>query len=83
MSYLTPVDEKEKEDLGWSCWYLSELLHWNELGLLPLRQDTDIENYCSFLGSSEIASWFKDVVVLVHGPAGCVTSFGYTRREKE
>lgn len=79
MSYITPVEEKKEEELAWSTWYLSELLQWNKLGLLPIREDTDIENYCSFHGSYEIANWFKDVVVLVHGPAGCVTSFGSTR----
>jgi nitrogenase molybdenum-cofactor synthesis protein NifE len=62
-----------------SIWYLSELLQWSELGLLPVRDNMDIEYYCSFLGAYEVASFFQGVATLVHGPSGCVESFNLTR----
>lgn len=62
-----------------SVWRLSELQQWSKLGLLPSKRNMDIEYYCSFLGAYEIASGFRDVAVLVHGPSGCVESFQTTR----
>ncbi len=79
MTFISRPENIETPDNKLSIWYLSELLTWSELGLLPTSRNMDIEYYCSFLGAYEIASYFQGIAVLVHGPSGCVESFNSTR----
>ncbi|MFZ3090602.1 MAG: nitrogenase component 1 [Nitrospirota bacterium] len=79
MAFIDRSESKNPAEKRMSVWYLSELLQWSKLGLLPARNNMDIEYYCSFLGAYEIASCFQGVATLVHGPSGCVESFNSTR----
>ncbi|NIR48621.1 hypothetical protein GWO43_09295 [candidate division KSB1 bacterium] len=77
MAFLDRYGDKESK---FSRWKLSELVSWNERNLLPTYQNQDIENYCTFHGALDVLSWFApDVATLVHGSAGCVTSFSSSR----
>lgn len=71
--------EKINKDKEVSVWYMSELLKWHELGLLPAKNNQDIEYYCSFSGAYDVASGFQGMITLVHGPSGCVESFTMNR----
>lgn len=62
-----------------SVWKLSELLTWQDLGFIPNTDNTDVENYCSFMGAYEICSMFRGVIPVVHGSVGCVSSYYATR----
>ena len=63
----------------YSCWRLSELREWFDLGFIGVSEAQDVENYCGFIGAYDVLSWFRDVIPLVHGPVGCVASFSATR----
>lgn len=79
MAFTYRPEYKDPAKRRLSIWYLSELLQWLEIGLLPIRDNMDVEYYCSFLGAYEVASYFQGIATLVHGPSGCVESFNSTR----
>lgn len=62
-----------------SMWNLSELLTWSDFNFIDNSDQTDVENYCSFIGAYDICTMFRGVVPVVHGPLSCVSSYYSTR----
>ncbi len=62
-----------------SIWNIRELLTWLDLNFLPNTDNSDVENYCSFIGAYEVFSMFRGIVPIVHGPVGCISSYYSTR----
>ncbi len=55
---------------------LKDLNSQNKEGLLPQHESQDIEQICAFTGALDILSFFTpDVLILVHGSAGCSLSY--------
>ena len=63
-----------------SQWSLKELDRWNRLNLVPKHHSQDTEYLCAFFGALDVLSWFgSEVLILVHGSAGCGLSYSGMR----
>lgn len=51
---------------------LSMLVREVKADNLNIRDCIDMHQFCAFWGAFDILNYFKDVVILVHGPSGCL-----------
>ena len=51
---------------------LSTLVKSIKADSLNIRDCIDMHQFCAFWGAFDILNYFKDITILVHGPAGCL-----------
>lgn len=56
---------------------LSALVKAIKADRLNIRDCVDMHQFCAFWGAFDILNYFNDVVILVHGPSGCLGNRRY------